>query len=282
MEQITQVFSPHYAPLYDGFYQDKDYAAEIAILLALYGRFAEGALPNSLIDLAVGTGKHAEHLLAAGIRVYANDISAEMISVAKERLGRFQSNPPIFSCGPMETLRLAGNAKADCAAAFFTALGYLVSPESLAGFFANLRENLRPGGYFFCDVWNGRQMIKNYAPQRVKQAQVAGYLVERVSLTSEQADRNALRVEFIFTVKDPEGKKIVTTFSETHLVRYFSPAELSTLAWAYGFEVLACTPFGEESTLADCWNFSLFARSRAKKISFIHSTAGSSETSRTP
>jgi hypothetical protein len=186
-----------------------------------------------------------------------------MIAVSRKRLAPRARTPPVFSVSPMETLCLANKAQADCAVAFFTALGYLVSASSLASFFVHLRANLREGGYFFCDVWQARQAIKSFSPRRVKTVLVDGFEVERLSLVTEQAERNALAVEFVFTLKDPENGKICASFNEHHVVRYFSPAELTNIAMAYGFEVLECRPFMEEGSLAECWNFSLFAKKRS-------------------
>lgn len=43
----------------------------------------------TIADIPCGTGRLAEPLLEAGYRVHGMDISAEMLSVASERLGRF-------------------------------------------------------------------------------------------------------------------------------------------------------------------------------------------------
>jgi len=71
------------ARYYDKLYSGKDYAGEVARLRALIAETASSQ-PQSVLDLACGTGRHIE-LLKKHFRVQGLDICPELLDIARER-----------------------------------------------------------------------------------------------------------------------------------------------------------------------------------------------------
>ncbi|MDA1044519.1 MAG: methyltransferase domain-containing protein, partial [Verrucomicrobia bacterium] len=75
-----------YAQYYDLLYQDKDYAGEARFVARLLGQYVGKPEENTaVLDLACGTGRHAQELARMGYRVEGSDLSVDMVAVARER-----------------------------------------------------------------------------------------------------------------------------------------------------------------------------------------------------
>ncbi len=255
---LANTFSESYAEIYDLLHAEKPYAEETDFVLALLKQKNQHAL-GSVLDLACGTGGHVIEFLKRGLYVHGNDLSAEMIAQAQRRLAEFDSDKFSLTTQPMQTV--SAKSATDLAVALYTAIGYLVSPDQLDQFFRNLHRLLRPGGLVFADVWNGQKMAQHFSTCREKLAENERWQVRRASLVSHVPLRNALSVQFHFDVLD---KRQVTrsSFEEAHEVRYFTVAEIETLLLAHGFRPLHFAPFGETSSIEDCWNFCFLAERR--------------------
>src|SRR5262245_14866436 len=74
------------ADLYDPFYDalGKDYPAEARVALRL-ARRATGRRPQSLLDVACGTGRHLETFAARVPRCVGADLDPAMLTIARRR-----------------------------------------------------------------------------------------------------------------------------------------------------------------------------------------------------
>lgn len=262
MDVVVDSFGKRYAELYDLFHVGKDYSEEVKQMLDGAGKWL-GKQPTTVIDLACGTGRHAENFAKKGVRLQINDLSEGMLAAALKRVGNYRQLSS--SCQPMQVVTRSKDLAPegfDLAVATYTAMGYLTEPKSLNRFLKNLSHVLRPGGIFFADLWNGHRMVKDYSPHRTKTVKADNIEVTRVSNVTEVKAFNALQVRFEFLVDDQaSGKR--QTFEESHLVRYHTPCEIETLFDAHGMEICEMGPHMESSaSLDDCWNFFVFARMR--------------------
>ena len=258
----TTSFGKKYAELYDMLHVEKDYSSEVSLILATAARLLSEPVKN-VIDLACGTGRHAEIFSKHGLSVQINDLSEGMLAAAKKRIGNNDSLES--SCEPMQQVKPSKKIAPigfDLAVATYTAMGYLADPGSLNKFLRNLSTVLRPGGIFFADLWNGHRITKDFSPHRIKTIENKDLRIIRESFVSEIKEKNALQVRFEFKI-DQLSNGSRETFDETHVVRYHTPCEVATLFESYGLEVCEMGPFMEDSeSLDSCWNFFVFARKR--------------------
>ena len=133
-----------FAPYYDLLTRDADHGWSWSALLPL----AEAAgLPGTrVLDVACGTGRSLEPLVACGWPAMGVDASAGMLAQARERLG---PEVPLLEADMRELPRLGGF---DLVCALGDSINHLLGEGQLADAFAGFRRNLAPGGVVLFDV----------------------------------------------------------------------------------------------------------------------------------
>ncbi len=126
-----------------------DYAALAAYLEEGCRRFGHPAA--SVLDLCCGTGSLSLRLAERGLDVTALDLSAEMLSVARERAERSPfADRILFLCQDMRSFELYGTV--DAVVSTLDSLNHLASPAELARVFSLVRNYLEYGGIFCFDL----------------------------------------------------------------------------------------------------------------------------------
>jgi SAM-dependent methyltransferase len=255
---VTNPFR-EYAQHYDLLYQDKDYAGEARFVARLLGRcLGKPAEQTEILDLACGTGRHAQELTRMGYRVEGSDLSADMVAVAVDR-AKHLALPIRFYNESFQSCDRIGR-KYDAVIAMFSAIDYLTAHQDIARSLGNIRGLLREDGVFVFDFWNGNAVLKNYSPVRVKRVENGERAVVRVSRTSLDTISQIATINFDFTLL--EAGSIVREYSETHPIRYFFPQEMADLLAANGFEIVYRCPFLREDDPIepDEWNLTYVGR----------------------
>ena len=114
-------------------------------LMALYG-----CRPETVLDLACGTGSLSVLLAEKGYQVLGADQSVEMLTEAYEKAMRAENNRPYFVRQKMQTLRLP--YPVDCAVCCLDSLNYLTKPEDCRKTLSRVYDSLNPGGLFIFDI----------------------------------------------------------------------------------------------------------------------------------
>lgn len=235
-----------YAKYYDSLYSDKDYDAEsefVASLLAGSGiRGEDGA---AVLDLGCGTGGHMVRLARRGYRVVGVDRSAEMISIATEKMvtslpagERFATEPQTL-VADVRDFKVDGPA--DGAVMMFAVVSYLTSDRDLADAFANIRAHLRDGGLFVFDGWYAPGVEADPPTNRSRTIT----LPDGASLTREarpvvDSARRTVRVNYELTLE--VGGEVADRVVESHDMRYRSTDEIEVALNAAGFELVSVSP----------------------------------------
>ena len=89
---------------YDSLTQDIPYEEMMHYMESLLHR--HGQTPETVLDLACGTGSMSVLLAKQGYQVLAADMSEDMLAMAWEKAAELQENPPYFICQRMEELQL--------------------------------------------------------------------------------------------------------------------------------------------------------------------------------
>lgn len=106
--------------------------------------------PESVLDLACGTGSLSVLLAERGYTVTGVDISEDMLAVADEKCSHLAENRPFFVCQPMQRLRLP--APVDAVICCLDSLNYVTRPADVQKTFQRVFRALTPGGLFLFDV----------------------------------------------------------------------------------------------------------------------------------
>jgi ubiquinone/menaquinone biosynthesis C-methylase UbiE len=128
---------------------NKDYVKEVEFIHDVIQNYTTEA--QSILDLGCGTGYHAALLAKKGYSVHGVDLSAEMLEQAKTRVeNQTMASCLSFSQGNVCTIRL--DRQFDVVLALFHVVNYQVTNQDLLATFATVKNHLKAGGIFICDV----------------------------------------------------------------------------------------------------------------------------------
>lgn len=136
------------AASYDRLTDDVSYEAVLSFLEVLLKE--KGKAPQSVLDLACGTGSLSVLLAKKGYQVLGADLSEDMLAVAYEKAMDMEENRPYFIHQSMQKLRLP--YQVDCVVCCLDSLNYLTKPEDCRKAIQRVWDALSPGGIFLFDV----------------------------------------------------------------------------------------------------------------------------------
>lgn len=135
------------ASAYDGLTYDIPYEEILTFWEAvLHGA---GKKPETVLDLACGTGSLSVLLAEKGYRVLASDLSEEMLTEAADKASDLE-NPPFFICQRMQELALP--QKVDWIVCCLDGVNYLTDPEDCRETFRRCYAALEKGGVLSFDI----------------------------------------------------------------------------------------------------------------------------------
>ena len=112
-----------------------------------------GVSPDTLCELACGTGNMTCRMEKRGYKITASDISRDMLSIASEKL-----NGTELICSDMSKLALS--KKYDAFLCMIDGLNYVITPKAVLDTFINVKKHLNDGGVFVFDV-SSRYKLKH-------------------------------------------------------------------------------------------------------------------------
>lgn len=255
---MTPVFGNTYAGQYDALYGNKNYPHECDAVQRLLERYGTGPAV-SVLDLGCGTGTHAMLLADRGYTVTGVDISLSMLDQARGKSARRPGDhAPQFVEGDIRTVKL--NQSFDVVLMMFAVLGYQTRNADVAAALRTVRNHLRPGGLFICDVWFGPAVLAVGPSDRVKVIDEPGGQLHRVASGRLDVMQHTSRVEY-HCWRTRAGIEVERT-TESHTMRYFYPLELELFLSDAGMELCTICPVDDLDTVPtlDTWNVWVCAR----------------------
>lgn len=216
------------AASYDGLTWDVPYEEILAYLQALLKR--HGASPQSVLDLACGTGSLALLLAKAGYRTLAADASEEMLAMAYDKASDLP-HPPFFICQRMEALTLP--QPVDWVVCCLDSLNYLTDPRDAAKALGRIYESLTDGGVLTFDI-NSEEKLRGLDGQIFLDENDESYCVWRAEF--DEAERICYYGMDLF---QRQGKLWRRSFEE-HREYAYTVSQLTAFLQAAGFSQIEC------------------------------------------
>lgn len=214
-----------FAYIYDRLMKaDIDYCAWCDYIENLFSR--HDAEPDTICELACGTGNMTEQIKARGYDVTGVDISRDMLTAASGKLKGTR-----LVCSDMS--KYNENVKYDAFLCMIDGVNYVIEPKRLERTFKNVRSMLNDGGVFIFDV-STRYKLKHvigsetfiHSDYDVFYSWQNNY-IEKYSLSDMLLN---------FFVR--EGSRY-RRFEERHLQRGYSEQQLKILLQRAGFSDIA-------------------------------------------
>lgn len=111
----------------------------------------------------------------------------------------------------------------------------MLTPLDLNNFFKTANFHLNSNGLVIFDTWHDRS-IKIQKLSDFKFFKIDNYFIKRIS-TSRIVKNKTIDIRFKFIIE--LNKKIISTFSEEHLIRYFSFREIMSSAKKNNFKLIS-------------------------------------------
>lgn len=132
-----------FAGHYDRIYSYKDTTKEVRFILAAMKKY--GAKGKDILDVACGTGRHAELLAAKGYNVIGIDKNEKMLQIARRKVRAAKFLPR-----DMRTFRIP--RRFDAILCMFTSLSYNTTRSDMVRTLRNFRRHLKDKGIIIFDV----------------------------------------------------------------------------------------------------------------------------------
>ena len=236
---------------YDRLMPQTDFEARADYLLALFARFWK--TPQSVLDLACGTGSMTATLAKRGFDMTGVDGSEEMLAEAAEKVKGFTPEA-LLLCQDMRALDLRDTV--DGAICLQDSLNHLLKTADLEAVFNRLRLFVAPGGLVLFDMntpYKHREILGNHDFI----LETDGLVCNWQNLYSEKTGIVTMQLDFF--EEQPDGSYF--RYADDVRERAYSLRTIRQILEKTGFEL--CGVFadgGFDEPAADCERFMLVAK----------------------
>ncbi len=222
-------FTNLYALYYDAMYAGKDYAAETEYILRA---FREVNLSHGrLLSLGAGTLNYELLLAEKGYDITGVDLSADMVTLGKKKIGSRKN----LSLEVADMRSLSQYPKCfDGALALFNVISYCRTADELAAVFNGVAKNLKLGGIFALDYWNGEAVLKSPPEDRQRTLTIQGRTLLR---STKVMSISGMEMELSIEIREVMGGSMSPAEIETHFVHGWDRSELQAIAARSGFKL---------------------------------------------
>ncbi len=218
-----------FARFYDDLMKVVDYGSWVKYILELleFYRFK----PQTIVDLACGTGNASYLLARLGYHVIGIDKSAEMLAVAQKK-NKPANGQVEFYQYDMRSFQL--NKRVDLIICLYDSINYLLTEKDLFKTFCRVKEALKPEGFFIFD-FNTCYRIRQI-PEKTHLYEGKGYSC----FWQDKVDykRCIWQVDLDFFLQ--EGGEVYRRYHEKHRERGYMLKEITDILEGAKLEILDC------------------------------------------
>jgi len=189
--------------------------------------------PESVLDLACGTGTAAILLAKRGLRVYGVDGSQHMLRIAKQKAAEEKVRVE-FLLSDMRSFTIPG--KVDLVVSLYDSLNYIAKLEELVSVFVRVREHLKENGCFMFDM-NTLYNMKYGWDNRFSVFWITDDIFAIESNVHNQKRRTTTK-SFTFFVKRED--ELFERILEEHTERGYTANEIEAALTDAGLELVRC------------------------------------------
>ena len=213
-EWFARWFDSQYYPL---LYAQRDEVEAAAFMALLMQHLPLGAGAR-VLDLACGSGRHAQQLHRLGFQVWGYDLSATRLTIAQRQAG---PGLAFFQHDMREPF-----PHGDFQAVFnlFTSFGYFETTAENLRVLEHIHAALQPGGYFVLDFFNLPHLIGHIVPVEARRIGHVHFFIQR-------------RLHNELIIKDIKVRDQERCFTFTEQVQAFSPDTLAAMLHQSGFRI---------------------------------------------
>lgn len=187
--------------------------------------------PNTVFDLACGTGSVSELMAERGYDVVGADIAAGMIEVAKRKTAKSGANIEYLV---QDACELNLGRKFDLVISLFDSLNYITDESKLALAMERVSEHLVDGGYFIFDVNTEYAFAHGF----FNQSNIgSGTYPKYVWVSTYDRTSRICSVNMVFEAQEPDGTR--HQFTEIHEQKAYRMEELDKMLFDAGLETVA-------------------------------------------
>lgn len=235
---MKKSFEKNYSEYYDYFYLNKDYKNEVEYIIKLFNKYGDSI--KTIRDIACGTGNHLIHFLEKGFDIDGSDISKDMIKICEKKIKNYflaeKPNLEIVSMLNFHSLK-----KYDAVLCLFAAINYLKNLDEIDKLLKLIHKNIKQGGLFIFDFWNGFLVPGNHNSKGKKIYKINDDLnIVRNSSTYVEIVNQKCKVEYEIQIIEKNKTKC---FTEEHNICFFTPQQIIHLLNNNGFYVELLSPY---------------------------------------
>jgi len=227
MTKETNKIFANSAKYYDIIYRTKDVAAEVQYL---HDKLTDNGIKcGSILELGVGTGRHAGLLIKKGYEVTGLDKSSEMLKQARtiEKLKLHHGDARSFDL----------KKRFDAVLSLFHVMSYQSSNKDVVDTLECINQHLSINGIFIFDIWFGPAVFHLGADCRVTIAEDDLIKITRIAEPELHDSKNIVDVKYKYIIHDKK-LKTYSEFEEIHSMRHYTYPEIEYFLNVSGFKIL--------------------------------------------
>jgi ubiquinone/menaquinone biosynthesis C-methylase UbiE len=226
----------NFAEYYDKIYQNVDYSGETEFIVWAVNKHQKSK-GNKLMDVACGTGSHAENLIDK-FQVTGVDINPKMLHIARKKVPE-----AVFTQGDMKNLEL--NSQFDVVTCIFSAIHYNRNCQELEKTLLNFYSHLKTGGILIFDLSLNHE---NWIEGLVSVDTVVEEDLKIARICQSKLNNGIFNANFVFLVKD---KGEFDFDIDEHELGVFTTDRVLLFMNKIGFETTIYADFTSEKWVVD-------------------------------
>ncbi len=189
---------------------------------------------KSVLDMTCGTGVQSIFLHDNGYEVTASDLSGEMISMAREKLG----DRTDLQFHQANMIDVNFNKQFEAVISMFNAIGHLTR-EDFRKTVQNAWNNLKSGGLYIFDIFNFDWMKENFIPHEFMDVCMEHEGTKYVRFNDNNLDFNTHILHINQKTLIQTGIEKIREIKQIWDMQIYTRDELTELVEEVGFEVVS-------------------------------------------